>query len=269
GAGRALAEAGKRVVILEASHRVGGRAWTAYPEALGHVAFDMGAIWFHDAENNPLTHIARAAGETLLRSDEIRTERTFVDGRLATEAEHDAYHAAWSRYEAMTDTLLAQEDDVPLAEIARRLPDDPWARTIEAWEGPVICAVDAQDFSARDWRRNALGGSNLVPDGGIGSFVRRRLTGGLDIRLNVPGRLVRWGGPGGAVTVETDAGTLTGASCIVTVSTGVLGSGRLQFDPALPARITDAIEALPMGLANKIALRAVTPDRLDLPRHCS
>src|SRR6185437_4082643 len=80
GAGRALAEAGKRVVILEASHRVGGRAWTAYPEALGHVAFDMGAIWFHDAENNPLTHIARAAGETLLRSDEIRTERTFVDG---------------------------------------------------------------------------------------------------------------------------------------------------------------------------------------------
>jgi len=269
GAGRALAEAGKRVVILEASHRVGGRAWTAYPEALGHVAFDMGAIWFHDAENNPLTHIARAAGETLLRSDEIRTERTFVDGRLATEAEHDAYHAAWSRYEAMTDTLLAQEDDVPLAEIARRLPDDPWARTIEAWEGPVICAVDAQDFSARDWRRNALGGSNLVPDGGIGSFVRRRLTGGLDIRLNVPGRLVRWGGPGGAVTVETDAGTLTGASCIVTVSTGVLGSGTLRFDPALPARITDAIEALPMGLANKIALRAVTPDRLDLPRHCS
>ena len=55
----------------------------------------------------------------------------------------------------------------------------------------------------------------------------------------------------------------------MTVSTGVLASGVLQFDPALPVRTTEAIHALPMGLAMKVALRATGPDRLDLPLHCS
>ena len=75
--------------MLEASGRVGGRAWTDYPAALGGVWFDMGAIWFHNAEHNPLVPIARAAGDTLLRSDEIRQERTFIGDRMATEAELD------------------------------------------------------------------------------------------------------------------------------------------------------------------------------------
>ena len=269
GAATALRDAGRRAVVLEASFRPGGRALTVYPEALGHVWFDMGAIWFHDAGRNPLTAIARQASERLLRSDEIRTERIYIGDRLATEAELDDYQAAWSRYETMTDTLLTEHDDVPLAEVTRRLPGDPWAKTVEAWEGPVICAVDPDRFSARDWRRNALNGTNLMPDGGVGSFVRRVLTRDLDIRYNVPVRRVRWAGPNGAVTVETDAGTMTAKSCIVTVSTGVLSAGTITFDPALPSEVTEAIEALPMGLATKVVLRATGRDRLDLPMHCS
>lgn len=269
GAAAAVRDAGRRAVVLEASNRVGGRAWTTHPAALGGVWFDMGAIWFHDAEHNPLVPIARAAGDKLLRSDEIRQERTFVGDRLATEAELTDYDDAWSRYETTTDAILAARGDVPLTEIARRLPDDPWAATIEAWEGPVICAVDADKFSALDWRRNGLNGSNLLPDGGVGAFVQRRLVQDLDIRLNTPVLRVRWGGPNGHVTLETASGTITAAACIVTVSTGVLAAGTLAFDPVLPASITEAIHALPMGLAMKVALRATSPDRLDLPGHCS
>jgi monoamine oxidase len=264
-----LRDSGTRAVVLEASGRAGGRAWTDYPAALGGVWFDMGAIWLHDAEHNPLTPIARAAGDTLLRSDEIRRERTFIGNRVATNAELAAYGDAWPRYEAAAEAILAAEGDVSLAEVTRRLPDDPWAATIEAWEGPVICAVDADQFSALDWRRNALDGSNLMPDGGIGAFVQRRLTQGLDIRLNTPVTRVRWGGPAGRVTVETAHGSITAGACIVTVSTGVLASGALVFDPILPLRVTEAVQALPMGLAMKVALRAADPDRLDLPRHCS
>ncbi|MEA2725802.1 MAG: monoamine oxidase [Acetobacteraceae bacterium] len=269
GAAVAARNAGKRAVVLEASGRAGGRAWTDYPAALGGVWFDMGAIWLHDAEHNPLVPIARAAGDKLLRSDEIRKERTFIGDRVANEAELAGFAHAWPRYEAVADAVLAVEGDVSLAEVTRRLPDDPWAATIEAWEGPVICAVDADRFSALDWRRNALGGSNLVPEGGIGAFVRRRLTQGVDIRLNTPVTRVRWGGSGGQVTVETAAGSITAGACIVTVSTGVLASGALVFDPVLPARVGDAVQALPMGLAMKVALRATGPDRLDLPLHCS
>ena len=55
----------------------------------------------------------------------------------------------------------------------------------------------------------------------------------------------------------------------MTVSTGVLASGTLVFDPPLPPDVEDSIHALPMGLAMKVALRANGPDRLDLPLHCS
>jgi monoamine oxidase len=269
GAAAAVRDAGRRAVVLEASGRVGGRAWTAYPDVLGGAWFDMGAVWFHSAEHNPLVAIASAAGDTLLRSDELRQERTFIGNRLATAEELAAYEDAWPRFEAMTDRVLATGDDVPLAGITSRLPDDPWARTIEAWEGPVICAADAHRLSARDWRSNALNGSNLVPDGGIGAFVQRRLTAGLDIRLNTPVTRISWGGPGGTVMVETPRGTLSAAACVVTVSTGVLASGALAFDPVLPAQVTEAVAALPMGLAMKVALRATGADRLDLPPHCS
>jgi monoamine oxidase len=269
GAAAALRDAGKPAIVLEASGRVGGRAWTDHPAALGGVWFDMGAVWFHDAERNPLVPIARAAGDTLLQSDKIRKERTLIGDRVATDAELTAYANAWPRYEATADAIIAAEGDASLAEIARRLPDDPWAATIEAWEGPVICAVDADQFSARDWRRNALAGSNLVPEGGIGAFVQRRLTHGLDIRFNTPVTRIRWGGPNGQVSVETPAGPIAASACIVTVSTGVLASGALVFDPVLPAKVTDAVQALPMGLAMKVALRATGPDRLGLPLHCS
>ncbi len=269
GAATALRDAGVRCVVLEASDRVGGRAWTTNPAALGGVWFDMGAVWLHDAENNPLTPIARAAGDTLLRSDEIRTERTFVGDRLATAAELADYDGAAGRYAAAADMLLAQHDDVPLSAIARALPDDPWAATMEAWEGPVICVVDADRFSARDWRDNALGGSNLVPDGGVGAFVARRCATGLDIRLGTPATRIAWNGPGGRVTVDTPRGAITAVACIVTVSTGVLASGAIRFDPPLPASVADSAAALPMGLAMKVALRANGADRLDLPMHCS
>ncbi len=269
GAAAAVRDAGKRAIILEASNRVGGRAWTDHPPALGGVWFDMGAVWFHDAEHNPLVPIARSAGDTLLRSDEIRQERTFIGNRVATDAELAGYANAWPRYEAVADAAIAAQGDVSLREVTRRLPDDPWAATIEAWEGPVICAVDAEQFSARDWRRNGLNGSNLVPEGGIGAFVQRRLTPGLDIRLNTPVTRVRSGGRGGQVTVETPTGSITAGACIITVSTGVLASQSLTFDPPLPARVTQAVQALPMGLAMKVALRATGPDRLDLPLHCS
>ncbi|HUA78059.1 MAG TPA: NAD(P)/FAD-dependent oxidoreductase [Acetobacteraceae bacterium] len=261
-----LKEAGKRALVLEASGRIGGRAWTAHPEALGGAWFDMGAIWFHAAERNPLAAIARKAGETLLRSDDMRQERTFVDGRLANDAELADYDGAWARFTAKADELLASgPPDPPFAAVAEHLPDDAWALTVESWEGPVICAVDAADFSLADWRANPLTGSNLLPDGGIGAFVARRLGAGLDIRLNAPVRRIGWDG---RVSVETDAGTVHAERCIVTVSTGVLADGVIAFAPKLPEAVEECLAALPMGLAMKVVLRAEGPDRLDLPRHC-
>lgn len=272
GAARTLHAAGQKVIILEANGRLGGRAWTAYPVALGGEWFDMGAQWLHSAETNPLTAIAEAAGEKLRHADALRTERVFIGERLANEAELADYRAAWHRFDACAGQVLhSARTDARLAEVAQRLPDDPWALTVEAWEGPVIEAADANDISLRDWWTNRLTGSNLVPVGGVGAFVERRLCEGLEIRLGTPVRRVEWGGgqKGQPVTVLTNAGTLSARHCIITVSTGVLREGTIGFEPRFPAEIDAAIDALPMGLAMKVVLRARGEDRLDLPANCS
>jgi monoamine oxidase len=269
GAATALRDAGRSALVLEASDRIGGRAWTAYPAELGGVWFDMGAVWLHSAERNPLVPIARSAGEVLLRANELRRERTFVGAREATPAEYQDFSGAWPRFEDMAARILATHADAPLADVARAMPDDPWAVTVETWEGPIICCAAADQYSLLDWQRNALSGSNLVPQGGIGAFVGRRLGLGLDVRLATPVSLVRWNGPGGRITVETPRGAITANAAIVTVSTGVLASGAIRFDPGLPAETQACVDALPMGLAMKVALRANGTDRLDLPLHCS
>lgn len=269
GAAHAARAAGRRAVVLEAANRIGGRAWTTRPEALGGAWFDMGAVWLHDAANNPLVPLARQAGATLLRSDELRRERTYIGPRITTADEQAEYEAAWPRFEAAAETLIARHGDASMEAVSAFLADDPWAPTVAAWEAPIICTAPAERFSARDWRRNALGGFNLVPEGGIGAFVASHLVRGLDIRLRTPVLRIAWGGGAGRVTLETTRGTLTAGACVVTVSTGVLGAGAIAFDPPLPPRTMEAVAALPMGLAIKVVLRATGTDRLDLPTHCS
>ena len=156
-----------------------------------------------------------------------------------------------------------------LADVADRLHADPWALTVEAWEGPVIAAAPAARLSLRDWRNNELQGRNLMPRDGLGAFITGTLGKGIDVRLGTTASVIRWDGPAAGVAVETTAGTIAARACIVTVSTGVLQGGSIRFVPDLPHETQESIHALPMGLATKVALRAGTDDRLDLPDFCT
>lgn len=265
-AAAALRNAGLRCVVLEASDRIGGRAWTDAPAFL-EAPFERGAVWLHDAARNPLVEIARAAGDGLDDAELLRSRHTFVGPRPVTEAERAAYHAAWDEFEQAALALMGPDRrDMPLAAVARSLPDHPWALTIEGWEGPVIATADAADLSLIDWHRNLLEGANLLVRGGLGTFVARRLGPMAEkIRTGTAVSAVNWDAAGGRVLITTSAGTISAAACIVTVSLGVLASGAIRFSPRLPAAIEQCLHGLPMGLAMKIALRARGPDRLDLP----
>jgi len=226
----------------------------------------MGAIWLHAAETNPLVPIAHRAGERLIDSNAVRRRRTLVAGRLADRLELAGCADAWERFETAADALLAEGGPDPsLAAVARSLADDPWARTVETWEGPIICVADAADLSLSDWKHNLLEGGNLLPEGGLGDFVQRRLTPQQGLHLGTSVERLRWQEPGGKVVVETARGALEARAAIVTVSTGVLGAGLIDFDPPLPPRTEEALHGLPMGLALRVVLRATGSDRLGLP----
>jgi len=78
------------------------------------------------------------------------------------------------------------------------------------------------------------------------------------------------------VRVDTARGGLEAAAAIVTVSTNVLASGRIAFDPPLPVARQEALAAIPTGHAAKVALafthnvfelQAPCYLRIDHPRH--
>jgi monoamine oxidase len=59
GAARRVAAAGRSALLLEATSRLGGRAWTYDVAGL---SLDMGCGWLHSADRNPWTCIAEASG---------------------------------------------------------------------------------------------------------------------------------------------------------------------------------------------------------------
>ncbi|MBV9652969.1 MAG: FAD-dependent oxidoreductase [Acetobacteraceae bacterium] len=266
-----LRSLGRRFVVIEAGNRIGGRAWTSRPPGLGGLPFDQGAVWLHAAERNPLVPVLARAGVPLVDAEAVRSGRTRVGNAWATAEQSRDYDRAWSRYMDVAGEMLAGPSaDARLADVADELPGDPWALTIEAWEGPIIAAAPAARLSLRDWSDNQLSGGNLMARDGLGALLARVLGQDIDVRLGTEATAIAWdgGGPSG-VAVETTGGTIRAKACIVTVSTGVLQTGAIRFIPDLPAATRDSIDALPMGLATKVALRASGEDRLDLPAFCT
>lgn len=123
-AARQLVDAGKRVIVLEARNRLGGRVWTeefaGLPPELGGVALDMGAAWVHGYERNPLSEMARAAGVALKPSDTVLLGADLAlyaeDGRRWTEAERGVLE---ERFEEVLEEL----ENLAEAREAQGLPD--------------------------------------------------------------------------------------------------------------------------------------------------
>lgn len=264
-AAAAFRRAGRSCVTLEATGRIGGRAFTDHPATLGGSPFDRGASWLHAAERNPLADLARAAGIALSDTRGTWTRRVLIDGRAATEAELDAYARAWERFDQVAHARAAAGPDTSLAEAVAELGGDPWLAQIEVWESTLIAAADPADFSVQDWHLNELAGSNLAVTGGVGALVARVLGPPAGtVRLDTPAQHVAWQRPGGMVEVMTPAGTIRARACVVTVSTGVLRAGGIRFDPPLPEVQRAALDGLPMGLLSKAAVPALTAERFGL-----
>ena len=262
-AARELAARGRSCVVLEASGRVGGRAFTE-SATLG-LPFDHGASWLHQANDNPLTPLARALGLPLLDHDTLRDRRLFARGRFADAVDRAAFAVAEDAFWTAIDTAAA--DGAPDRPADRAAPrGGPWDATVAHWEGAQICAAELSRMSLHDLAATALDGPNLILREGIGGLVAR-LAHGLPVRLHAPVERVRWGSRG--VVAEGSFGSLAARAAIVTVSTGVLAAGGMAFDPPLPEATQAAIHALPMGLLTKIAFRADDPASPDLPPFAS
>jgi monoamine oxidase len=258
-AARKAIAAGLRVRILEARHRIGGRALT--DTSLG-CPFDLGATWLHWAERNPLVPLAQHAGIALANADARRRERNFIGSRPITAAEDAEYDAAMAAFDAAIEAY--QGPDIAVSKVVRK--GGAWDATVAAWQGPVIAAWSLETMGLHDFRANLLQGSNLLPEDGTGTLLAR-LGAGLPVSLDAEVTRLAWGGR--EAIAEGRFGRITARAVICTLPPPLLLADAIRFDPPLPSTTLEAAHALPLGAAIKVALKAASADRLGLPPNTS
>jgi len=251
-AARAARAAGVETVLLEATPRIGGRAWTE-TRTFG-VPWDRGCHWLHSADINPFTPLADAYGFSY-RSGRVPW-KTFRAGAWLSDADESAADVA---IDATMERIIAAGnvgDDRPLSH---------FASGDATWVGMFETSVHAEwgfgldSVSTLDVARYHDTHHNWPVREGYGALVARHNV-DVDVTLATPVTRIEWSGK--RAVVHTPAGNLDAAAVLVTVSTGVLGAGTIEFDPPLPAWKLAAIEAVPLGRDNKAAfhVRGGLPD---------
>lgn len=246
-----LSGAGWSVTVLEARDRIGGRAWT---ESIEGRAVDRGAQWLHAAHANPLTAFAHSAGITL--TGDAHAAAVIYEGGQPSAPAMARYKRASRTLErrAWFGALIGRQT---LAEVAGT---GFWTSAVAHAMAQLEMGAAADTVHLPDLLRTERG-DDLAVDGGLGGLVEAY---GRDVpvRLNHPVAGVDWADRD-HVIVQGTFGEIAARRLLVTVSTGVLQSGTIGFDPPLPDWKREAVRGLPMGLLTKVAF--ILPRPADLP----
>lgn len=240
-AARRLVAAGRRVMVMEARDRVGGRAWTVDLPGVGPM--DFGCHWFHSADRNPLVPFARGLGFAIDEHDgrwgEAWSRR--VLGPAGFAGWQDYAGAFWDAVEDCATTGR----DVPCAELAPPGAWRPWL------DGIMTFATGAglADVSALDLGRALETNVNWRCAAGYGAVIARAAA-DVPVTLSAPVTAVRLTRDG--VEVDGPRGAVAARRAIVAVPTPLYDT--IVFEPGLPDAKRAAIADLPLGTDDKVHL---------------
>lgn len=258
-AGRLLVEAGKRVAIIEARTRVGGRIWTQHlaSNVLPPFPVELGAEFIHGLPRTTWALIEEAALKTVALEG---AQLWYAGGRLRAHAPRQ--HAAYVELERMAEQWMAgrwQDRDFSFSEYLQHEMLD--ASTAEA------AAAYVEGFNAAD--RNCISVGALARQQRAEDLIEGdrlfHVEGGYDaIPIFLADRFARAGGSlmlgrrvyevvwrRGAVALHAcnsaGEGVVLQAHCaLITVPLGVLQAGTIGFTPR-PEEILSQAHRLVMG----------------------
>ncbi|MFB4348391.1 flavin monoamine oxidase family protein [Microbacterium sp. CR_7] len=265
-AARMLADEGRRVLVLEARDRIGGRMNT---DRSAGFPVDLGASWIHGIDDSPLWDLVEALGiptiEYTVGSFQVggRPIENFADDGAPMDA---AATAQWIADVEEADRLLVQEisasspGDTYLDVTERALDRSGFTpqridevREFFRHRVEEQCGAWIGDLDAHGLDEDAIDGDEVIFPRGYDELPRR-VAAGLDVRLDTAvTRVSRT--PDRAVVTTADGEEYDADSVVVTVPLGVLKAGAIEFVPALPDEIAGPIDRLGMGVFNKIFLQ--------------
>jgi monoamine oxidase len=268
-AARALAEAGLRVLLLEARDRIGGRVFSqslaAEPD--GQVV-ELGAEFIH---GRPPELLALLEEAHLPIVEGAQTQSCFQDGHIGPCPQDGA---VWALLEGMPaaaasadmsfDHYLAQVDAPEAAKASAR-------QYVEGFNAADAREIGIAGLARQQVAEDAIEGDRIarVVQGysALADYLcERALAAGATLRLNTPALRIEWQ-PGGCVV---DAGArsatdeVSGLSryrarrLVCTLPVGVLQGGCVEFSPE-PRAVLHAARSLSAGLVRRIVLQFTHP----------
>ena len=262
-AARLLQDAGRRVIVLEARDRTGGRVHTDRTSE----ATDLGASWIHGVTDNPVAAAVAAFG---MRTVEFTVGGYQVDsrpiayygpdGRRLTDDQARAFAADVHTVDAALVDVIAASDpdasyrDVTESALARQGWDDDRAQRVREYlehRSEEQYGAWIEDLAAHGLDDDSIDGDEVVFPDGYG-VLPDRLAAGLDVRLEHVVTGIDWSE---GVRVRTAHGEFAADTVVVTLPVGVLRAGAVEIVPPLPAVNADALGRLQMNAFEKIFLR--------------
>jgi monoamine oxidase len=245
-AARRIMAANRKVIVVEADNRIGGRCQT--DSATFDVPFDRGARWMHNPESNPMIKLARSVGLDIMTAPSGQKIR--IGRRNARAGETEEFLAALVRANRAIDDA-ARRSDVSCASV---LPKDlgDWTGAAGFLLGAGFAGKDLKDLSVGDKARAQDRNTAIACREGLGTLIAK-LGEQVPLALSTPANRIVWSNRD--VSVETSAGKIVARAAVLTASTNVLAAGNIKFAPELPKRTLEAASKLSLGSYDRIALQ--------------
>lgn len=264
-AARELQSRGARVVVLEASAKVGGRVQD--DRSLSCWPLELGPEFIHGESDNRLLDLVRSGldGKPNAELVELEWPNYYYFGK-------EGVVLPASEADKLDDVALMHEVFEKLGEMdAAKVAD---GSLLQYFTGcglssrvlDLADAIFANDYGSDmsdtglrevivEQRRWCHGEKYLVLRGACLQDAMNTLARGLPVRTGWRVKTIRRASPGRIEVDDGTGGLVSARSVIVTVPLPVLQRGELAFEPPLPSAHLAAVRSLRMGSALKVIVR--------------
>ena len=242
-----LIKSGKKVICLEASNRIGGRALT--DNQIFGEPYDLGALWLDNGDTNPFKLFGEKNSKFNLYKERSEEMYDLYSGskKISNDGE------IWKVYDGIEASIVKTRKDISPSEVVP-YQDHRWFDTMHMIIGAWEMGKDFTDYSCKDYNYDYE-----IPESapwhckeGFGSLVVEMFK-NIPVQLNTKVNKIDWSGSG--VKVSTDKGEIKANKCILTVSTGVLASDQIKFTPNLPTEKQESFSKISMGHYNRLTFK--------------